>query len=675
MKRILFLKTNFYLTILILLLQIQPSSAKTVFNPKIVDFLSGFKAIRVINNIAYCATDGGLRVYDVTDRTNPTILSNILVSESLNIDLEVKNNFAYVLSGSIYLEKSYISVVDISNPTKPKIVSRYTALEDGQVTDLLIFDHYLIVANGENVDALDLTKPKLKRVSRFQVTSPEGGVRSLALFEKTLFAVWQNLDDSALVALDLSDVTKIKKISNYFYPRLNGSPRPAGTVVTSSSTVYASVPTLGLLIFDAQKPSSLVPISRTRGVEFQGIDALYGEGGFLFVDVYIPGKTYKPGTRDLAIFDIAHGSSLALLSKNTTFASANRMDFDPDKQQTFMGIFPSKGSGVGIFQLNQVHNLDRVNEDIVAVPADVAIQQNIIFLTASQELIAGKIVQGKVKILSELGFSKNAGSIQIDGPIAYVTTYQKSKSFLNIIDISNPDDMKLLANFRLNGIPANQAQDSFAVEGAILYLAEKDGLHILDLSNPNSPKQIGFFSIAGNQGAGVIAVEKGTAYVGTLRFDQTISRSVVDFHVINVNDPRSPKLVAEKTVSRASVLTDLFVQNGFVYLMFAGFGDLPPAGDGQLAIIDVRASSPQILFSGFTRKGGTGYAEEIEIRGNTAFIADGLEGVTVLSVAVKSKPKILKTLATPGHARSVSLDEGNGIHITDGDSYLEYVVN
>ena len=199
--------------------------------------------------------------------------------------MEIFGSHVFVLSGYIFLEQSYVTVIDVSNTSQPKIVSRYSNLEDAQVTDLLIYDHWLIVGNGENIDFLDISDPShLRRTSRLTITSFEGGVRGFAIYNKTLFAMWENFGDSGLVAVDISAINKPKKIVTYYYSRWNGFQRPSGFITISGSTVYTSVPTLGLLMFDAAKPEYLVPVTSMESENFSGIDAIHAEQDFLFVN-------------------------------------------------------------------------------------------------------------------------------------------------------------------------------------------------------------------------------------------------------------------------------------------------------------------------------------------------------------------------------------------------------
>jgi hypothetical protein len=580
--------------------------------------------------------------------------------------------YVFILSGYIWLEQSYVTVIDVSDSAQPKIVSRYSNLEDSQVTDLLIYDRWLIVANGENIDFLDISDPShLKRVSRITITSFEGSVRGLAIYDRTLFAVWENFGDSGLVAVDISVVNSPRKIVTYYYPRLNGYQRDSGFITISGSTVYVSVPTLGLLIFDAKKPQYLVPVTSLEDESFYGIDAIYAEEDILFVN------SLNREVQTISVFDISNATSPSLIKQSTLPISITGMDFDPIRNEVFAGINSSKGDGMGIFQLTQQGDLSLLSNDTVPNPSDVTVSKDTIFLAVADGLIAGKIVQRNFKLISKLPISDQSRSAKIVGDRAYVTTSDKSqRSYLNTIDIRNPNQMKLLGRYQLKNIPGYLSQETFDVEGSRLFFAGNNGLTILDASNSDRPQQIGFFAIEDSLGPGMIEVEQGIAFIGTLHLqtEGEVTRAALHLHIVDVKQPQSPKLISRKTISYATTLTDISVREGFVYLMFEGFGgDLLPVGEGQLAILDISApSKPKLLFSGYTRRGGTGYAEEIAFRENIAFIADGLQGVTVLNLANKSRPEMITTLPTPGYALGISVDHSGLLHVTDNISYVTY---
>jgi hypothetical protein len=640
--------------------------------PQFAEFLSGFKAVRVQNDIAFCTTEGGLRIYDVTDRTRPRVLSEIMVSESSNVAMEISGSYVYVLSGYIYLEQSYVTVIDVGNINQPEIVSRYSNLEDAQVTDLLIYDRYLVVANGENIDFLDISNPsRLKRVGRITITSFEGSVRGLVIYNKTLFGVWENFGDSGLVAVDVSDVSKPKRIVDYYYPRLNGFQRPSGFLTISGTTVYVAVPTLGLLIFDATKPQYLVPVNSMEDETFYRIDAIHAEQGLLFVN-FIDFES-----QSLAVFDISNPTTPSLIKQSAMPVSVSGMDFEAARDEAYLSVNSQKGLGLGIFRLTEQGDFHLLSNDTVANVSDVTVSNDHVFLAVSDGLIAGRMVNGNFDVISKLPILNPSRSISIVGTRAYITTSDNSnRSYLNTIDIRNPAQMKLLGEYQLKRVPGYSSQETFDVEGSRLFFAGNNGLTVLDLSNPARPQQIGSFAIKETLGPGLVEVEQGIAYVGTLHYqiEGELFRRVLDLRVIDVRDPQAPKLISKKTLAYATTLSDIVIREGFLYVMFAGLGgDLLPVGDGQLAIVDVHTpSTPELIFSGYTRKRGTGYAEEIVFREELAFIADGLQGVTVINLANKTRPEILATLNTPGYANGISIDSAGWIHITDNISYVVY---
>ena|GEM_PF-6086983 len=76
-------------------------------------------AIQKENNYLYVASNrGGLKIYDITDFSNPTLLSTTL-SGTLCRDVTVSGNYAYLRT----MNDNTLKIIDISNKSQPEILS------------------------------------------------------------------------------------------------------------------------------------------------------------------------------------------------------------------------------------------------------------------------------------------------------------------------------------------------------------------------------------------------------------------------------------------------------------------------------------------------------------------------------------------------------------------------
>ena len=102
---------------------------------------------------------------------------------------------------------------------------------------------------------------------------------------------------------------------------------------------------------------------------------------------------------------------------------------------------------------------------------------------------------------------------------------------------------------------------------------------------------------------------------------------------------------------------DIFVTNGLAFLA---------QGTNGLAIVSVgNPASPQLLGSCAT----TGYASAVRVSGNLAFVADGLAGLQIISVTNPSSPVLVGSYNTPGYAYDLAV-RSNLVFVADGNSGL-----
>lgn len=93
------------------------------------------------------------------------------------------------------------------------------------------------------------------------------------------------------------------------------------------------------------------------------------------------------------------------------------------------------------------------------------------------------------------------------------------------------------------------------------------------------------------------------------------------------------------------------------------------AGSAGLQIVDVtNRRAPRITGSFDT----AGNANDVRVVGTVAYVADGNNGIVVIDVSVPSQPALVATLDTPGAARSVA-PAGGLLYVADGTSGLHVV--
>lgn len=125
--------------------------------------LSSPKSIAVSGSYAYVVdfVDQKLKVFDISDPSNPTLLPNILSHASLEgcQSIYVSGKFAYVVSNSL----DNLNIIDISDPYYPLITDTYvSAVNIGSPSSVYVAGNFAYVAssdNGGKLTTIDISDP------------------------------------------------------------------------------------------------------------------------------------------------------------------------------------------------------------------------------------------------------------------------------------------------------------------------------------------------------------------------------------------------------------------------------------------------------------------------------------------------------------------------------------
>ena len=104
------------------------ASAQQSDQPITADLFSGPRAVRVVGDVAFAAARAGLLAYDISDRSNPSVLSQLYLDRSGSFKLAISGDLAFVLSGEIVYEQAILRIVDIGDPRSPRVVGEFSDL-------------------------------------------------------------------------------------------------------------------------------------------------------------------------------------------------------------------------------------------------------------------------------------------------------------------------------------------------------------------------------------------------------------------------------------------------------------------------------------------------------------------------------------------------------------------
>ena len=189
----------------------------------------------------------------------------------------------------------------------------------------------------------------------------------------------------------------------------------------------------------------------------------------------------------------------------------------------------------------------------------------------------------------------------------------------------------------------------------------------LPCSEESAFQLVSTFETPNNEHSLNATIRNGIAFLCTSR----VKSKELNLYAIDVRNPARPVTIAKlKNFDTGEVIRDLKVDGDFLYVAGAGKGH----GSGKLYIFSIKTSDKPVLlskiFTGADPTAKSGDAEEIKIDSNFAYIADGVDGITIFDISDPSNPQRVGAFNTPSFARGVSIDAQNRIHVADSACYL-----
>ena len=655
-----FLRRLLYL--FLILLFTQPALAQRLVAKKLFDHA---RAIRVIGETAYVVSGSGLFIYDITDKTHPNLLSSLLINNNSSFDLEVSPPHAYVLSGEVHFENSTVTVVNIANRAKPFIVSQYQDFTGIQAKDFILRGESLIVSNANELDFLTVSDPRKIRKLRSLRVTPEGGtIQSFTRDGSVLYASYRYLNRSGIVAVEMNPRNP-QILSRIGYAG-TGQNRPLPiALAVSNHVLFVSRTGQKVSFYDVSNPAK----PKNSGSLSVIASGLMAESNFLFA---------QTSDEKVAVYETSTPLSPRLVREVEWSGTTTGMDFDPVQLNAFVQWTELGRLGFAVLKFKNDGTYELQSSIPSVYGSDVDGVDGVTFLTGSNKLASVERVPGR-KLVRELGnisFFELLGSMEIRNSRVYISTVDSdSKPGIRIVDVSDPVHMQELGYLQLDAaeVPPETSQPRFDVQQNLMVLAlKKTGLAIYDISS-GAFQHVSTFQTPLKEQSLNATIHNGIVFLCTSRPNSDTQTNELNLYAIDIQNPARPKMIAKlRNFDTADVINDLKVDGSFLYIAGAGRGGLQSHGSGKLYIFSIDTPEKPVLlsktFTGAQKKSGD--AEEIKIQSDVAYVADGVDGITIFDLSDKSNPQRLGALNTPSFARGISIDDHNQIHVADSACYL-----
>lgn len=262
--------------------------------------------------------------------------------------------------------------------------------------------------------------------------------------------------------------------------------------------------------------------------------------------------------------------------------------------------------------------------------------------------------------------TEKADMLWLDGDRAYVT---RRWAGVRVVDISNPPQVQPLGNFDTEsqpapseGCPGTWPKGLRAVDNLLYIASEQCGFQIVDVTDPGDEDMVmlsrrfcdGCYDEDTLFGEGVW-VEGDIAYLAA--GNDSTDRGVVG--IIEVSDPRAPRLLMHLTLPMASYAYDVRVSDDHLYIA---------AGPGGLVIYDVSDPSQPQFRSALT----TQNAQKVDVVGKMVFVADERGGLLVIDASDPTTPRVVGECDTLDRAFGVCA-VNDYAYVADGLGGLQIV--
>ncbi len=562
----------------------------------------------VIGDYAFVADDlRGLKTYNVTDATNPTLLHEYFGLSSSTVAVNGTTLFVQTAA-------SGVAILDVSNQTAPQVISR---IETTDLQDLFYLDNSLYVADGfSGLKIYDVSDPFFPFLVGETAGWSEGFVTHVSVSDGLAYL-------SASLGIEIVDVSSPSS------PSLIGSFATSGLegeLVVNGTTAYFSI--RNSPIFPGGRVVALDVSNPANPVKLSEIDTFTPEG-IAFFQNYV---CLADGGEGLKIIDATNSSNLGIVGS-----------IDPGvtlevEIQGNLAYLASRYDGFNVIAISNPQLPVQIGFfDTSGSAVDLAVDGTNLFLSDGDHgpkifdvsNPASPSFVGKPSPL----FTQ-VDSVTVSNGVAYVA--DSSTDVITALDVSDPASPQILSEY-------NQPAAHIRSIGNFAYAVKDQTFQVIDVSNPTLPFARGFVNTEKTRPAFDLEVNGDFAYLGY---------GTEGTHIIDISDPDNlQNILSFESHSFESRRIRIYGDHGFL-----------PDGSQGLKIIDYAdVSTPSIL--GVYKAANVNF-KEVVVVGNNAYLADVSNGLDVVNVVNVANPQKIGSLG--GFSGESLAVQGNYCYIATG---------
>lgn len=408
-------------------------------------------------------------------------------------DIAIKDNIAYIASGG-----EDIVMVDISEPLRPRLISYFRLPQPGAVFKLFVYGNLIHVNNGGGgyciVDISKADKPRLifqqKSCSMSSVTA-----------KGNLVFVGPNSSEGGLLVYDVSDPAHPNKVGSYW------APTDIERVYVKNGLAYV-MNSRGFTVLNVRDPGNAAIVGDYNGNNYLS-DSFYDNKRMYLTEQ----------DKGLKILDVSDAGNIRDIGFYRPVGSNTQIDgvLVQGKYCYLVksGYRAADPYGTRFVERNMMEILDISNPSSPQMLAERIMPDSIRSMAISGEILLAHGLFGgiyafkksKNNMLSEVGkcdFSHyetcRFGNLERTTHYKNYALVAQGDCGLRILDVSEPSRIQLLNTVKTKGI----FEDVFVL-GNLAYIANVcEGIEIINMDNIRSPQVVGRYDTPG-RASGVCA--------------------------------------------------------------------------------------------------------------------------------------------------------------------------